>query len=260
MKPVQRHLITTVAIALALALTVTLLDRYGRAARVFARVGGIDDRSVARHLVATPRDAYGIWKEMGLKGRTILFISDAWERLDVSNVGDIPLSRAYPLKLYHIPTVMEEKGLNDSNFLYVAALNGIAREIVAILSPEGFRQMTEMARQANNKRITPTEVYLTHQGFPRWFTTGEHFRGPGEPLLVYVSASYFKNAEPELLLQQLRASGIRTDCIVLCEVAENDRVTALEREKLHRFARLLGMAADRAEQSSVTMPENGAHP
>jgi len=260
MKPVQRHLITTVAIVLALALTVTLLDRYGRDARVFARVGNIDDRSVARYLVATPRDAYAIWKGMGVKGRTILFISDAWERLDVSNVGDIPLSRAYPLKLYHIPTEMETKGLNDSNFLYVAALNGIARGIVAILSPEGFRQMTEMARQANNKRITPTEVYLTHQGFPRWFTTAEHFKGPGEPLLVYVSATYFRNAEPELLLQQLRASGITTDCIVLCEVAGNDRVTALERERLLRFARLIGVNVARTEQRPGTMPGNGARP
>ncbi|KAF0220986.1 MAG: hypothetical protein FD174_699 [Geobacteraceae bacterium] len=243
-KITSRSLIAvSVAIVVAAILVVVLLDRYGRNARTYGAVGAIDSPQVVRMVVESPLDAYAFWKQQGFKGRTILLIADAWERLGIVNQADIPSARPYPLRLYHIPTTFEREKLSPANFLYVAALNGITRRVVAILSQPGYDDMAAMAQRATEARIGAGELYLPHQGFPRWFTTLARFRGEKEPVLLYVNASYFRTVEPEDLYRQLKASGVATDAVILCRGGEDNRLTNLERAKLERFARLIGIPA-----------------
>ena len=222
-----------------------LLDRNCRYARVYRSIGAIDSPGVERYLVDSSMDAYRIWRSDGFRGRTILFVANRWERLDKDDIQmDPPMSRRYPLQLYKIADLLEQTRLNERNFLFVAAVNGITRRIVAILPQQGFNEMKETALSAKNSRIGTGEIYVTHQGFPRWYTTGTAFKGEQEPVLLYISASYFRDAQPEDLFRQLMAAKLRSDCIILCRCKGDDRITKQETDRLGRFANLLGSAVD----------------
>jgi hypothetical protein len=73
------------------------------------------------------------------------------------------------------------------------------------------------------------------------FTTAAGFRSGNEPVILFVSATYFKEDEPEHLLQRLKASGLTTDCIVLCRETADESMSDRERSKLVMFANLLGL-------------------
>jgi hypothetical protein len=250
-------IITSAAIFLVAVATFAALDYYGHRVRVYGTVGLIDSPQVAKMIVTTPHEAYLAWKQRGFRGRTVVFVAAKWEKLDVSDFGDTPLAaRAYPLNLYKVAAYEEQRGVTSANFLYVAALNGIARRIIAILHQSGFDERLKVARSAKEKKISEYEIYLPHQGLPRWFTTGAHFRGAQEPALLYVSASYFRTVEPEELYRWLKASGLMTDSIILCKEEEDSGITGAELDRLYQFSRLIGMrgSGDAIDRSKPAMP------
>ncbi len=240
---------------------VPAMDRYGKQCRRYAGpVTGINDPRLPRLLVDTPLDVYHAWKKLGVHGRTILLVTDRWKKLSTSELfPEIPMYRRYPLSLYRIPSVMEENYLTSDNYLYVAALNGITRRVVALLPAQGYAEMTHAAHSAKNSRIEPDSVYLTHQGFPRWFTTGGYLRHEHEPVLLYVEAAYFLEEEPEHLYRMLLDAGIRTDSLILCRGKGDIRITPREIGRLERFATLAGFAAG-ARSSLDRSPEVSRSP
>jgi hypothetical protein len=235
----QSVLICTV-IAVAAIGSLIALDTYGKSNRVYPGAGRLDAREVEKIMVEIPAEAYSAWKSRGFKGRTVLFVSDKWERLD--GTVEPPVSRPYPLNVYRLPELWERAELTSANFLYVASLNRIIRRIVAILPQKEYDQVAERARIAKDFRIGSGEVYFPYQGFPRWFTTGAGFKGEKEPVLLYVSAAYFKNADPEELFRQLTGAGVAADCVILCTASGDAGVTERERNRLIRFARLAGFS------------------
>ena len=253
-------IILSLALVFCAAGSLILLDSYGRNARIYGATGGIDTTGVEKRLVESPLEAYRFWRSRGFRGRTILFVADKWERLDRDDVlVDPPPSRTYPLKLFKIADHMERDRLNERNFLFVAAVNGITRRIVAILSPRGFYEMKEMVQTARNSRIASGEIYMTHQGFSRWYTTADAFKGEQEPVLLYVDASYFRDTEPEEFFRHLTAAKLRTDSVILCRGRKSDRITDRESDRLVRFARLLGMAVDTTASAQLA-PVSKAQP
>jgi hypothetical protein len=230
-------------VALLAVATLFGLDAYGKASRSAGYAGALNDPRVARYLVDTPEEAYRIWKQRRVHGRSLLFVAGRWVRLPVEEIVDNPpLSRPYPLTLYRIPEVQEEQRLNARTFLYLAALNGIARRIVAILDESGYAEMREVAGAAKNSRLGAREVYLTHEGFPRFFTTAGGFRASEEPVLFYLDASYFQTGDPDELYRRLTAGGIKSDCVVLCANRGDGTVGERGRQGLARFARLIGLS------------------
>lgn len=226
------------------------IDNYGKNSRIYSgAVGGIGNHQVATYIVETSQEAYDVWKRLGVRGRTLLFIADRWRKLDVNELfPPIPMTRKYPLILNNIPETMEQRGVTSSNFLYIAALNGIARRVVAVLPKRGFDEMAEMARGAKNSKISSDTIYLTHQGFPRWFTTEEHLIQESEPVLLYIEASYFREEEPEKLFDKLVKSRITLDSLVLCTGSDDSSVTGRETEKMQRFAKLAGIGSNRSTE------------
>jgi hypothetical protein len=238
----RSNILVVVSILILAAVIVYSLDRYGRNSRVYRATGLIDAPQVVKRVVATPNDAYLAWKQSGVRGRTTLFIVDAWEKLDIADTPPIPMSRPYPLKPFSIPEWYGRQIISQANILFIASMNGIVRQVVAILSPEGFADRLTVARDSIDKKIGDNTIYLPHQGFPRWFTTVSGFSGEHEPVLVYVGASIFRSTEPEELFRKLKETRLETDLVVLCLMEGNNQVTAIEREKLLHFARLVGIA------------------
>jgi len=236
-------MISCALLALALAVCVGL-DRFGRSARRFGAVRAVGRDPIRPTLVALPEDAYRFWKRQGFHGRTILCLADSWDRLNLKEYAEEDdARRSYPLKVYRFADHFEEKFLDSRNFLYVAALQGIARKIVAVLSPAAFDLARDHAHHAKNARVDAQEVYETHEGFPRWFTTLGGLTPPGEPVLIYVSASMFRSARPEELLAALSRRGVRSDAVLLCSLAGDRTVSDTERRALGDFARLLERGA-----------------
>jgi hypothetical protein len=235
-----RCIFTCVIIVVLTAATIFCIDRFGKSSRVFGRIGYFHSRDIDKKQVENPKEAYGIWQQAGYRGRTIVYISDRWESFDPGELIPTQMFRAYPLQLYNTAKLVEDNYLTGVTFLYVASLNKICRRIVAILPEHEIVRMKETARSSKDVRVSDKGVFVSRQGYPRWFTTGAGFSGVGEPVLLYIGASYFKNIEPGVLYNQLSSSGLKTDSVILCNEAGKDTVTPLETAKLKRFARLMG--------------------
>ena len=248
----QRCILTCLFIAFITVGALVGLDRFGRSSRVFGTTGTIQAHNIVKKQVDTPKDAYQIWKEAGYRGRTVVSISDRWESFDPDELIPAQMFRAFPLQLYNTAKLLEDDSLNGATFLYVASVNRIIRRIAAIVPESEVNRMKEAGRKSKNSRVSDKGVYITRQGFPRWFTTGAKFDGAGEPALLYVGASYFKNAEPEELHRQLSASGLLTDCVILCNETEKETVTQNEIAKLNKFARLIGILTPIAVSDGMT--------
>ena len=236
---IRNSVITCMIIVVLSAVTIFGIDRFGKNSRVFGRTGTIQAQNIIKKQVDNPTEAYRIWKQAGYRGRTIVFVSDRWESFDPGELIPAQMFRAYPLQLYNTAKLFEDDYLNGLTFLYVASLNKIVRKIVAIVPESEVSRMKEAAGRVKNSRVSDKGVYITRQGFPRWFTTGANFSGVGEPVLLYIGASYFKTTEPEDLYRQLADSGLQTDSVILCNETGKDTVTAVEIAKLNRFARLM---------------------
>lgn len=247
--PGGRLVAYAVALILLCGAAIVGVSHYGPSRRVYRPAGAVTSATVDRLLVDTPEEAYAHWRTTGGRGRQILFFAGEWEKIDPERFFDVPLERNYPLALFTYGRALEEQRLDRRSFLYIATVTGIVREMGIVLPETIYRHLAEQARAAKNARFLDGAVSLTYHGLPRTFMTLAHLRAPFEPPLVYVGASFFRDHRPAELLAALTASGVRTDCLILCRMAGDERVTPEERERLTVFARLLGMAAGRGEPS-----------
>jgi hypothetical protein len=233
-------IITAATLVLALA-TLSGVERYGRGSRSYGSVAELD-RGAARFLVDTPVEAYRLWKEAGACGRLVLVVADRWRLPEPGELEPpLPMSRRYPVALYRIAEVMEREYLSAANFLQVAALNGMARSTSALLSEGGYAEMLQLARAAGNGCVADGELSLPQQGYQRRFTTAAGFRGEPEPVLLYVSAGYFRQGRPEELFRLLKSRGVLSDCVILCRETGDPAVSDQQRAALLRFAALAGI-------------------
>ena len=237
-----RGIAATCGIVFVLAASVLIgIDGYGKGRRIYGATGAIRDRQIVKRMVNSPVDAYRLWKDAGYRGRTVLYIAEKWETFDPGELIPAQMYRAYPLQLYNTARLLEEEHLSGVTFLYVAAMNGISREILSIVPEAEIVRMKDAARKVKNFRVDGRGVYISRQGFPRIFTTAAAFTGVAEPVLVYVGASYFNYGNPDELYRQLVAARVQTDCIVLCAEEGKGSVTRNDLDKLAAFARLIGM-------------------
>jgi hypothetical protein len=219
------------------------LDRYGKNSRISGRAGTIGDKGIVKRIVNEPAEAYRIWREAGYRGRMVMYVSGNWESFDPGELIPARMFRAYPLQLYNTARLLEEEHLTNVTFLYVAACNGICRGIFSIVPGQEVERMRGVAIKAKDHRVDGSSVFLTREGYPRWYTTGANLGVLDEPVLLYVGASYFRSAKPEELQRQLLAAGVKTDCIVLCREKGKTGVSPEDAVKLDRFAALIGMPA-----------------
>ncbi len=222
-------------------LLMSALDSYGKSRRVTGPHGRVDSTVVRKQLISNSVDAYRIWKDAGYRGRTVLFVTDSWESFKPHLPESEPVSRPYPLSLFNLAQLNEQSYLDDRTFPYVASLNGILRSMVALRSAADYERLIDKAAKAKDYSMTGTSLYYPFEGLPRTFTVSVDNISTKEPLLMFVGASYFKEAEPDALYKGINSSGIQADSILLCKESGNEKVTDAELRKLDRFAVLIGM-------------------
>ncbi len=247
----RRSITTCLIIVLLTAGALVWLDHFGKSSRVISSTGTIQSQQIVRNIVDDPKEAYLIWRKSGYQGRTILYIADRWESFDPGELIPAQMFRAYPLQLYNTAKLLEDEHLSGVTLLYVASMNKIIRRIVAIMPEAEVGRLAVSARTSKDHRVSDKEVFVSRQAFPRWYSTGANFGGVAEPVLLYVGASYFKQAEPEDLYRQLVKAGLQADSVILCNEAGKDSVSAKEVAKLNVFGRLIGIVPSDLPQSAV---------
>ncbi|GFO70105.1 hypothetical protein GMLC_36840 [Geomonas limicola] len=239
-QPTKLSLTACLSLVVLFVLALYGLNAYGVSTRHAGPAGSIGRARAVTHLLQNPTDAYALWKEAGYRGRTVVFVSGNWPSFVPGERLPEQMYRAYPLELFNTAQVFEKDSLDRLSFLYVAALNGIARSIVAVLPEEEFARQRQAALKAKDHRILDGEVYFPREGYPRRFSTAARLRAPGEPVLLYVGASYFSAATADELYRQLSTAGLRSDCVVLCAETESQGLGPRAAAELNRFARLIG--------------------
>jgi hypothetical protein len=237
--PTRRSVTACIILLLLTVAAIAGVDTFGKDSRVFGSIGPIQSRKVLKRLVDSPTDAYRVWKDSGYRGRTVVYVTGRWESFDPDKLISPQMFRAYPLPTFNVAHLLEDTALSDVTFLYIASLNKICRKIVAMLPESEVVRLGGLSRGSKDARVSDKGVFVSRQGFPRFFVDGAHFGGVREPVLLYIGASYFRTEEPETLYRQLNNSGLQVDCLILCKETGRDIVTAKELAKLDSFAKLI---------------------
>jgi hypothetical protein len=247
--PGRRHVAYVVAILLLCGTALFGVNRYGLAQRTFGVSGAVTESGIDRAEVGTPEEAYARWRASGAHGRKVLCFVGEWEKIDPERFFEVPQERRYPLEFFNYGKALEKLRLDRTTFIYVATVTGIVRDLGVVLPEPGYRLLAEQARSAKNARFLADSLSLTYHGLPRTFMTLRQFRASAEPVLVYIGASFFRDHTPQQLSTALVEAGVRTDSLILCRMAGDERVSGEERERLAVLARLLGMpVAERRER------------
>jgi len=220
--------ITGFFLAVLLLLTVT-----GRSGRSSGPLSG--NRPV---IVSNPEDAYLRWHGAGQRGRIVIGISRWLNFVDIDTTRIIPARNPKPLRVTNL-AAGAEKQLSARNFLTVAVMNGIAREIIHLVPEAEYPDRAAVVRKGSGARVRDGVISIPYLGTPRRITTVESLQPFDEKVLLYVNASFFRYLQPEELLTLLKSKNIRADDTVLCLSVGDSEVTDGERARLRRFAELL---------------------
>ncbi len=208
------------AVALALVGIALGLEAVGRSARVAgpARRAG-DGRPLEVHLVADSPALYRLWRNAGVRGRTLVHVGRFLHFVPAQE--EDPTTGA----CVDVPIAGGEAKLDSRNFLWVAGYAGIVRRIFYVVPPERFRK--------------PPGAWdrVDVSGFER--RVSSHLPELREPVLLDVHASYFESTDGGALREALRASGLDTDLVTLNLALDGSDVSEGARERLRAFARAL---------------------
>lgn len=213
-----------------------LITVVGRSGRIFASIPG--KQTV---IVNTPEDAYKRWRGVGQRGRVVISASRWLNFVEIDSLPIIPTRNPKPLKVTNLARGAE-KQLSSENFLNVALLNGIVREVIHVVPEAEYSDRVAAVHEVEGASTHSNDILVPHFGSPRRITTLKGLNTIGEPVLLYLNASFFRYNTPEEVLEQLKNKGLRPDDTVLCLSVDDAEVTQSERDRLLRFADLAGSA------------------
>ncbi len=228
----MRNWAASLAVLIFFAASLYWLGHKGSSSRVYGPDHAVTDAPV--YVLAGTPDVYRLWKEKGFRGRVVLHVGRYlhFVPVDMKDTSE-GLSR-FPVETISLIKEYEGK-LDHRNFLMVALLGNIAREVYNVLPPYVFRGKLEAARGMSGVRVSGKRIRTHHLGSRR--TISDSIPVLEEPVLLNIDASYFaRPGAAENLLKGLKASGIRVDMITLCLSEDSPDVTEAEREMLRGFA------------------------
>jgi len=235
------YLFYTGGTLLFLIATLFFLGGLGERARVVGYAGAPDDPRIAdKFIIDRPEDAYRIWKKRGYRGRVAVSFAQRLYFVEQGESAFIPRTMIFPVRPFNLSKPYEES-LYTKNFLFVAMMTGVAREVIQVLPEQAFADRLKEVHAGEGITVSETRISSPLLGSPRYVTTIPFLPAMDEPVLLFISASFFRSYTPEALLRELHKAGLKTDCVVLSGNPLFDAdVTEEERERLHVFARLIG--------------------
>ncbi|HEY6838576.1 MAG TPA: hypothetical protein VI389_07535 [Geobacteraceae bacterium] len=237
MKARSHYLLYSLFALCLLAATLVLLAFYGKAQRRFGLSGAVGTARLDIVSVDRPEDAFLAWNRRGYRGRVVVSFSRRLNFVETTETRLIPPTSSFPVRVDNLSR-MAQRELATENFLYIAMRSGIARELIQVV-PQA--EMAAKIAAAVEEGVMPRHgtLSLPVMGAPRTITPPDSFANPGEAVLLYVNASYFRDAESGELVRLLAERGVVTDCVVLAASSGDGEVGDRERQRLQEFRRLL---------------------
>lgn len=214
--------------------SVYFLNHVGISSRVYGKAYDIGAGGVPVYVVKSSREAYFIWKKMGLKGRTVVNMS---KYLHFVETGKIDFTLKMLLENGGIAELYE-RHLDYRNFLWLAMYGNIAREIYHILPYDSYQDKRAIAAKTDERAvILKNSVELNSYGLKRVLTS--ILPSLGEPVLLNIDASYLESYESNEFVRILKKSGLKVDLITFSLSKENPEIREASRAKVSEIARML---------------------
>lgn len=189
-------------------------------------------------VVDRPEEVYRRWHAAGEHGRVVVAVSRWLNFVDIDSGRILPVHNPQPLRVTNL-AVEGEKQLSERNFLTLAVLRGVAREVINLVPEREYAAREASVRDVEGARASGGVIAIPYLGTPRRIATFASLPPRDETVLLYVNASFFRELQPEELLALLKEKHVRADDTVLCLSLGDSEVTDDERGRLRRFAGLL---------------------
>lgn len=186
----RARILLSLAIAAITAVTLVALDRWGRSRRVFAAPQAIAE-------VARPEQAYDLWRDRGVRGRTLLLFGPFPHPWRSTDGGPHPRGPDSFVTAAALENVVRR--------IYVLVPDAEWEERFAVPLPGFFRAVPGLARG----------TYMHYPlGLPVIATTPSSLPRSDEPSLVYVDRRRY---DPQAVARFLARAGHPYDLLVVSE-------------------------------------------
>ncbi len=236
MRSQARSWAASAGVVIALCVAAASLDAYGRSRRVAGPARALATPPLATAVVDTPEEAYRAWRARGAHGRVVVSLGSRLYFVAPDVATEVGRGGAED------PADVAERALDARNFLLVAMEKGVARDVRHVLPDDVYARKAVAAAGEEGVRVERGRISAPFFGSPRSLTTLEAFSAPEEPVLLFVSASFFGARDAHEVWRRLAAAGLRTDFVVLCRSREDPEVAPPQRAQLAAFAALLEAA------------------
>ena len=219
------------AVALALILSLALLDRSGVAARVVP---------AEKPSIVVVNDSKGLlaaWDEAGVHGAHLV---DVTRDLGYTfPPGAIPVSSGWPVQMRDLQSVFRDS-VERRSAIWAAAKIGIVRSVTYVLDPASLAEKVRVGRERGYPGIAPDGRSITADDDGYLRQVGDGF--PSEltgPVVLNIDASYFVNGTPEGLLGMLEQSKLHYRFVTLNRAVDATDVPDAARLRLDSAAEML---------------------
>lgn len=239
MTPGRQALLSLVAVAAALAGAVAAVDTLGKSRRIAGPAHPLR-AGVPVITIDSAEEAFRLWKTRGLHGRIVVSLSSRLYFVE----PEVELSALSAAAGRIVdPAGVAERSLGPLNFLWMALERGVARELRHVLPDPVFAEKAASILGDPLVEAGHDAIRAPYLGSPRLLTTLGGLGAPPEPVLLFVSASFFADRSAADVARRLASLGLRTDLVVLCRSLDDPEVTPLEQARLEQLAALLGAVA-----------------
>ncbi len=203
--------IATIAFILVLALISAVgMWRSGSGARVFS------EKEISVTNIKKERDAFGVWKRSGVKGRTVIHFG---EHLPVKAIGPEDLKKL--AKTADNQRDLGKVGLRNDNYLYGALRSNYIRSIFGVVPDSEWPRIKKLLSGRSLFTVNEKGASTWMDGLP--LHSGRLAKLPqfNEPVVLNFSADYFaaKDTSAQAVASQLKKSGIDFDLVTIASPA-----------------------------------------
>jgi hypothetical protein len=170
---------------------------------------GVSSRHILNeHIVykiERPSDAFRIWKERAVKGRSLIFINP---RLSIPEIFQNSVEMRFSMmKRELVP-------LNDSNFLIHAIINNQVRRIYYIVPDEVWDTLKKDLGSNRAVSVRGQRLRVTIDGVPLIIERSRDFKSFYERHLVYINSSVISAYEQGFINRLITDKGI-ADIVII---------------------------------------------
>ncbi len=199
-----RKLTGPIAALLATLLLIVAFDFTGRSSRTF-------EPGLSTYDVATPAEATGVWRSLGLHGRTLVNI-DHHLAIDPENASLNAVIEALDAEAEILPA-------DETNIIGVALSSGVARRVVHIVTDASWPVASERLEAVPEVTREGQGYRLVKDGAPIVVTRLRDLPDLGERAIVYVNSDVVPDHDPQLL-EALVGDPATADVVIRVESAQ----------------------------------------